>query len=206
MQLITYWELFDMNPMLDTEMRLILFVNERNPSFGNEFADNQLALTISKLMELRLTDARSKGRHGWWNQDVCSHYDLVQMLNRSLIENDYVSTINFSSMVAVREAYERQDSSVDWLTIVPRCGEQFADDQLRKWVEVSIARKLTYSRLLGKHGWWDNNLCPLTRLMELKDKAHSKNNYLSLIIYTGMILLRQAGVQGSSKPTTESIL
>ncbi|CAL9958322.1 hypothetical protein VPHD85_0035 [Vibrio phage D85] len=79
-------------------------VGSKNNDDGNTFADNQLLLASKSAMALKLHEASLNGRHGWWDKDVCSIDDLLTMRDKALKENDHVSVLNFTAMIAMRES------------------------------------------------------------------------------------------------------
>lgn len=68
-----------------------------------ERADKSLLMQTLQSMEDKLTDGRNKGRYGWWNDQVCTVDDLYVLREKALRDNDHVSVINFTAMIAARE-------------------------------------------------------------------------------------------------------
>ncbi|WYC17875.1 hypothetical protein [Vibrio phage vB_VneS_J26] len=66
-------------------------------------ADEQLTIATRAEMLQRLQEARDAGRYGWWDKSVCSIDDLYKMRSKALEDNDHVSVINFTAMIASRE-------------------------------------------------------------------------------------------------------
>lgn len=69
-----------------------------------EFADEQLLIGIRAEMKEKLRHHREKGRHGWWDNKVCSIKDLYEMREKALADNDHISVMNFTAMIAARES------------------------------------------------------------------------------------------------------
>ncbi|EHA1127126.1 hypothetical protein FG475_18795 [Vibrio navarrensis] len=78
-------------------------------AMNEEFADKQLLIATQSEMAKKLGEHREKGRHGWWNKDVCSIEDLYSYRRKALSENDHVSVINYTSMIAARESMEQDN-------------------------------------------------------------------------------------------------
>ncbi|EMW3082608.1 hypothetical protein AAEX90_001857 [Vibrio cholerae] len=80
-------------------------------AMNEEFADKQLLIATQSEMAKKLGEHREKGRHGWWNKDVCSIEELYSYRQKALDESDHVSVLNFTAMIAAREAYENHKTS-----------------------------------------------------------------------------------------------
>ncbi|GHW54562.1 hypothetical protein [Vibrio cholerae] len=80
-------------------------------AMNEEFAEQELLLATKSEMARKLREHREKGRHGWWNKDVCSIEQLYSYRKKALDENDHVSVLNFTAMIAAREAYENHQTS-----------------------------------------------------------------------------------------------
>ncbi|HGE6051126.1 TPA: hypothetical protein ACGG7T_001730 [Vibrio cholerae] len=80
-------------------------------AMNEEFADKQLLIATQSEMAKKLGEHREKGRHGWWNKDVCSIEELYSYRQKALDENDHVSVLNFTAMIAARDAYENYQNS-----------------------------------------------------------------------------------------------
>ncbi|MFO4754346.1 hypothetical protein V5H08_11840 [Vibrio cholerae] len=78
-------------------------------AMNEEFADKQLLIATQSEMAKKLGEHREKGRHGWWNKDVCSIEDLYSYRRKALNENDHVSVINYTAMIAARESIEQDN-------------------------------------------------------------------------------------------------
>ena len=76
---------------------------------NEEFADKQLLIATQSEMERKLGEHRKKGRHGWWSKDVCSIEELYSLRQKALNENDHVSVLNFTAMIAARESLEQDN-------------------------------------------------------------------------------------------------
>lgn len=68
------------------------------------YADATLIDAVYNEMGVRLTEARNKGRYGWWDSEVCSVEELRIMRDYALREDDHVSVLNFTAMIALRES------------------------------------------------------------------------------------------------------
>lgn len=75
--------------------------------FGEEMADGQLLIATQAEMSKKLRNARDSGRYGWWDPKVCSIGDLYKMRERALADNDHVSVLNFTAMIAARESVQK---------------------------------------------------------------------------------------------------
>ncbi|EJG1091206.1 hypothetical protein C4G96_RS21315 [Vibrio parahaemolyticus] len=73
-------------------------------AMNEEFADKQLLIATQSEMTKKLEEHRGKGRHGWWNNNVCSIEELYSMREKALSDNDHVSVLNFTAMIAMRES------------------------------------------------------------------------------------------------------
>ncbi|EPT9728176.1 hypothetical protein ACVTT1_001260 [Vibrio cholerae] len=80
-------------------------------AMNEEFAEQELLLATKSEMARKLREHREKGRHGWWNKDVCSIEQLYSYRQKALDKNDHVSVLNFTAMIAAREAYENNQTS-----------------------------------------------------------------------------------------------
>lgn len=68
------------------------------------FADVQLALAAGCEMRSKLKKHRDSGRYGWWDKNTCSLEDLRAMRDKALVDDDHVSVLNFTSMIAIRDS------------------------------------------------------------------------------------------------------
>ncbi|WP_425636157.1 hypothetical protein [Vibrio owensii] len=73
---------------------------------SEQFADNQLLIATRASMSERLGKAAEKGRHGWWDKNVCTIEELYSMRDKALADKDHVSVLNFTAMIAMRESVE----------------------------------------------------------------------------------------------------
>ncbi|WP_347361785.1 hypothetical protein [Vibrio vulnificus] len=71
-----------------------------------EFADAQLLIGAQAQMAEKLNQYRQKGRYGWWNEEVCSIDELYSYRQNALDDNDHISVLTFTSMIAAREAHK----------------------------------------------------------------------------------------------------
>lgn len=71
---------------------------------GDIEADQQLLIAVQCEMSKKLRINAALGRHGWWNPNVCSVEDLYAMRDKALADNDHVSVLNFTAMIAMRES------------------------------------------------------------------------------------------------------
>ncbi len=71
----------------------------------NAFSDSQLVIAATAEMSRKLRVNRVfKDRNGWFDANVCSLHDLYSMREKALSDNDHVSVLNFTAMIAMREA------------------------------------------------------------------------------------------------------
>ena len=89
---------------------MLMILNEelRNEVAGEQFADQQLSIATGAEMSKKLKSSRMKGRHGWWDENVCTIDQLYAMRSMALLDNDHVSVINFTAMIAARESVQKQ--------------------------------------------------------------------------------------------------
>ncbi len=73
---------------------------------SDHFADDRLCVWSSTLMREKLSESRSKGRHGWYDDKVCSLDDLKGMLTKAVDKGDMVDVMNFAAMIKIRECAE----------------------------------------------------------------------------------------------------
>lgn len=85
-------------------MKIVLDEECGSKFFGEEDADQQLVIATSTSMARKLSESRVKGRHGWWNDKICTIEELHDMRDKALSENDHVSVLNFTAMIAMRES------------------------------------------------------------------------------------------------------
>jgi len=77
----------------------------------NAFADSKLVAFAKDAMLEKLTKAREKGRHGWWDPEVCTVEDLkVALFDQFYGEFDMVDIMNFAAMIYVREIADREET------------------------------------------------------------------------------------------------
>ena len=67
--------------------------------------DTHLACTIETAMTNKLALARSKGRGGWWRDDVTVS-QLKVMLLEHIEKGDMLDVVNLAAMIYVKEAME----------------------------------------------------------------------------------------------------
>lgn len=82
-------------------------IGASNSDDGEIFADKQLLIAANSAMASKLSEAREKGRKGWWNNDVCTISELYTMRNQALSNKDHVSVLNFTAMIAMRESQQK---------------------------------------------------------------------------------------------------
>lgn len=85
-------------------MTMLLHPDTGATHLGEEDADKQLVIAASNSMTKKLNQARGDGRHGWWDADVCSIDDLYALREQALAEDDHISTLNFTAMIAMRQS------------------------------------------------------------------------------------------------------
>lgn len=71
---------------------------------GEKFADKQLLVAANCAMALNLDRSASKGKKGWWDDNVCSVEGLRGLRDQALKDDDHVSVLNYTAMIAMREA------------------------------------------------------------------------------------------------------
>lgn len=76
---------------------------------ANRVADIILVESVANSMTARLEGARALGRHGWWNPDVCSIEYLTSLRDNAIKDNDHISVLNFTAMIAIRESNLKED-------------------------------------------------------------------------------------------------
>lgn len=72
-----------------------------------EFAiDTTMVECLGDMMITKLDVSRDKGRHGWWNSNVCTVDQLRDELEYALRRGDMISVANFAGMIYMRESME----------------------------------------------------------------------------------------------------
>lgn len=64
--------------------------------------DNLAVDRFAESMKFKLADARSKGRRGWSNKNVCTQQNLSDMLRIHLEKGDPVDVANFCMFLEQR--------------------------------------------------------------------------------------------------------
>lgn len=64
---------------------------------------NLLTSATVSSMKQKLEDANKKGRGGWWS-DECKISNLYKLRDKALSDNDHISVINYTAMIAMRES------------------------------------------------------------------------------------------------------
>lgn len=77
-------------------------------SKSKRIADDVLCEWAAKLMKEKLNDSREKGRHGWYDNDVCTIDDLRVMLTQAIDKGDMTDVMNFAAMIKARECAKQQ--------------------------------------------------------------------------------------------------
>lgn len=75
--------------------------------FSERDADQQLLIAAKCAMAEKLGAYREKGFGGWWSKDVCSIDYLYSLREKALKDNDHISVLNFTAMIAMRESIEQ---------------------------------------------------------------------------------------------------
>lgn len=70
------------------------------------YADYRLVQFATQAMEEKLKISRDKGRHGWWDESVCSIQDLQNLLEEHVTKGDMVDVMNIAAMIYVRQCAE----------------------------------------------------------------------------------------------------
>lgn len=68
------------------EPKLELEIKSLNPVVNRileENKDKELVNYIANMMTQRLAEQRAKGRHGWWDKNICSDEDLMRGMDNS---------------------------------------------------------------------------------------------------------------------------
>lgn len=90
---------------------IVLILNSCAPQKNTEvIADTMLTRFTSQAMEEKLAESRAKGKHGWWDKDVCSIEYLYSIFNRALTRNNLLGIINTAAMIYVRECAEEEQN------------------------------------------------------------------------------------------------
>ncbi|OEE37252.1 hypothetical protein A1QO_03880 [Vibrio genomosp. F10 str. ZF-129] len=69
------------------------------------FVDKQLLIAATSSMSEKLKNASDSGRHGWWDNSVISIGGLYDLRNKAISNNDHVSVLNYTAMIAMRESH-----------------------------------------------------------------------------------------------------
>lgn len=86
-------------------MKLVLAPNgANNISDGEKFADKQLLIATNFSMQKKLEKGSNRGLFGWWNEKLCDISSLYEARDKAIAEKDHVSVINYTAMIAMREA------------------------------------------------------------------------------------------------------
>ncbi len=73
---------------------------------SEQLIDARLCEWSMVLMNEKLDEARSKGRHGWYDNEVCTIKDLKEMLSQAVDKGDMTDVMNFAAMINIRECAE----------------------------------------------------------------------------------------------------
>lgn len=82
---------------------------DKAPVGDERIADYGLLRMIGRECSDRLEAAREKGRHGWWDDKVCSIASLKASLAKAITKGDMIDVINFAAMIHAREAVDGKD-------------------------------------------------------------------------------------------------
>jgi len=82
---------------------------ERMGHIDNSLADSELVRMMAAEATYKLDDATKKGRHGWWDNQVCTVTDLKASLANALIDGKMIDVINYAAMIHARIAVDGDD-------------------------------------------------------------------------------------------------
>jgi hypothetical protein len=82
---------------------------ERMGHIDNSLADSELMRMMAAEATNKLDDATKKGRHGWWDDKVCSIRDLKLRLGDAIFHGNMIDVINYAAMIHAREAVDGKD-------------------------------------------------------------------------------------------------
>lgn len=122
-----------MNQNFSQSMQSILDSQQKN-LLTESYADEQLTEAANFSMIQKLEIARNHGRHGWWDSQVCSIEYLYQLRDRAITENDHISVLNFTAMIAMRESIICNETKHDIQVKDPR---RLALEALRDAIQVA---------------------------------------------------------------------
>lgn len=83
-----------------------LTIGATKHSNSEQLIDSRLCEWSAILMGEKLDLSRSKGRHGWYDNEVCTIEDLRGMLSQAVDSGDMVDVMNFAAMIKIRECAE----------------------------------------------------------------------------------------------------
>ncbi|QCG76732.1 hypothetical protein [Vibrio phage D4] len=93
-------------------------------------------------------------------------------------------------MRAIRAERESQEPLAQ--TRRDKEAEAFADEQLVIATRCAMMKRLKEGREQGRFGWWDNNVCTLNDLYQLRHKALKDKDHISVLNFTAMIAARES--------------
>lgn len=82
---------------------------DKAPVGDERIADYALMRMIDRECSDRVEAARENGRHGWWDDKVCSIANLKAGLAKAITKGDMIDVINFAAMIHAREAVDGKD-------------------------------------------------------------------------------------------------
>lgn len=73
-----------------------------------------------------------------------------------------------------------------------RVDEFTADTALIDAIKCEMTEKLADARQNGRAGWWNDDVCDIEYLYQLREKSISDGDHISVINYTAMIAARES--------------
>lgn len=80
---------------------------ENSLNYPRELIDEMLAGDLAMFVEMavrvKLHDAQSTGKSGWWIKEECPIEQLEKLLEKAYLDKDYISIINYAAMIHARK-------------------------------------------------------------------------------------------------------
>lgn len=83
-----------------------------DPVKFEKLMDDTLASFASLWISSSLRNNRLKGRHGWWDAEVCTLGELYSMLQENVDDKNLESVINIAAMIKARESMVGKGSAM----------------------------------------------------------------------------------------------
>ena len=96
----------------DAHAAMIHFMQSAKTS--EDHVDEKMVDITAMAMRSKLSAARDKGRHGWWDPEQCSIGSLKRLLVEHIEKGDMIDVMNFAGMIFVREIQERQQPNIKY--------------------------------------------------------------------------------------------